>query len=1110
MTIPLEQARSVLKDFTASRIENLFAQAHAKHVLHEVKESPENFPAFDERLDDKVTFAAYALLASSCSMIEHQSYTEGFDALEKAATLLQNIHGPFVEISRESGFHVLVSSMAFYAAGHYSRAFVTIQNVESQTAAARIIAAFIRKDIKTLIQRLNEVLLRNTPAFEDQTDLDEWVVTVAIARSLAMALEYLYTGTRDFIDAADRQLEDAAIVASTGHFPAYWWTVRLLKLMLGNLGDASLWQILPPFFDPETKSTLARYIRLMAYSRPPVVELWASQRAALPMALNTTNRGGVVNLRTSAGKTRIAELAILQTLASDSSAQIIYLAPFRSLAMEVEQTLAASFSWLGFKVSHLYGGSRVSSVDTELAAESSIMIATPEKTRALFRAAPDLFENVKLIIVDEGHLIGPSERFVKNELFVDHLRSLARTSSARILLLSAVLPNPQELAEWVTGDSDAVATSRWKPSVERYGLLRWNGSRVRIDWLGDVESFNPSFAEAKPLSDRKNSRLFPRNKTEAIAASAVRLSRLGPVMIFAGQAQWVPSMARAVLLALGESSEEHPWPEHEWKVFKAVCEEELIPDAIEIRAAEVGVICHSNRLTPQVRLALEHLMRAYPPKIIIATTTLGQGVNVGISSVVVATPYIGNNKTINKRDFWNICGRAGRAFVDGEGKILYAIDETRSRQKIRKDKKLARYYFDTTIRDRIESGLLFVVNLLRQIAARAGVSFEVLLELVANNDFSRLGESSESCEKILDLLDDELLALHGDPVVNPSGEDPAVWVDQVFRDSLAVIQARSELAQSSEEDVINFLKARAASAVRRVPDPSTRKAIVSSGLPLSVAIRAHEDLEFFRGVADSFIQSDQSLSSLATTVRQIEEWVRTNASSITKTICEESRLGALREGWLGGIGLRELITRDDEANLICKDFYGYQLSWIIHAVSQTLQNTAEEERAEIFARISLLVELGVPTELAARIFLAGIRSRSAATELASLDVAYGTSVSAISSKLRESDFIKPLLSKVTQPTAEWLNLLLADMSRRRGIVPTFPSFKLRNSEKVDCLFARRIGEQIFLCTADGRTRFRIKSSKRFPFVKIANDPRMVFERSDDIWHLVFRDPRLEQ
>jgi superfamily II helicase len=75
-------------------------------------------------------------------------------------------------------------------------------------------------------------------------------------------------------------------------------------------------------------------------------------------------------------------------------------------------------------------------------------------------------------------------------------------------------------------------------------------------------------------------------------------------------------------------------------------------------------------------MATERLMRTMPPKIIIASTTLGQGVNISISSVIVATPYIGR-KPIDHRDFWNICGRAGRAFVDGEGKILFAIDETK-------------------------------------------------------------------------------------------------------------------------------------------------------------------------------------------------------------------------------------------------------------------------------------------------------------------------------------------------------------------------------------------------------------------------------------------------
>ena len=80
-----------------------------------------------------------------------------------------------------------------------------------------------------------------------------------------------------------------------------------------------------------------------------------------------------------------------------------------------------------------------------------------------------------------------------------------------------------------------------------------------------------------------------------------------------------------------------------------------------------------------MRLALEKLMRSTAPKIIVATTTLGQGVNVGISTIIVPTPYV-SGKKMTKRDFVNICGRAGRAFVDGEGKILFAIDETQKRK----------------------------------------------------------------------------------------------------------------------------------------------------------------------------------------------------------------------------------------------------------------------------------------------------------------------------------------------------------------------------------------------------------------------------------------------
>jgi hypothetical protein len=713
---------------------------------------------------------------------------------------------------------------------------------------------------------------------------------------------------------------------------------------------------------------------------------------------------------------------------------------------------------------------------------------------------------VKLVIVDEGHLIGPSERYVRNEVFIDHLRYVARETGARVLLLSAVLPNPQALAEWVTGDPSLVARSTWKPSAERFGLLRWNGSRVRIDWRGEVESFNPSFVEAKRLGFGRRRKPFPDDKNEAVAATAVRLSEIGPVMIFTGRAVSVPTLAAAVLLALGETPADHPWPDHEWKVFEAICQEELAPDAIELRAARAGVVCHSNRLTPQVRLALEHLMRSKPPRIIVATTTLAQGVNVGISSVIVATPYI-SNETIDKRDFWNICGRAGRAYVDGEGKILYAIDDTRERWQIEKDEELARGYFEAGTADPVESGLLFAVRVVRQMAVKAGVSFDVLLELAANNDFSRLGEHAEACAAICDLVDDELLAFDSDPLVNPGEEEAEAWVERAFRQSLAVIQARSGATETTPEDVILFLRARAASARQRVTKPA-RKAVVSSGLPLSVALRAQEHLSVFSGVAERYMADAGSISALAESVRTIEAWARDHAQAVTGAMPAETRLDAIREGWLKGVGLRQLNTTDSEASSITRELYGYQLPWIIHAAAQQLRAGEQADNADTLARIALTVELGVPTETAARIFLAGVRSRAAAKELAGLGINLGSTVTEISRNLQSEDVVEPLRALVSPGTGEWLELIVADAARRApNTIPEIQAFTMSVPVGVDQLFARRSGDHVYLATVDGGFKLEVQPTDGLPFDKIANDPRIAFVRTGNNWKPQVRDPR---
>lgn len=1091
-------------------IRNLVAQSKAKQVLREVNEIPEHFPNFESGLDDRVTFIAYGRLAAGCSLVEMGEATEGHAELDAAADTLESAHRTEVGKESESAFHCLIGAMAFYACGQYSRAFVLIRNVEEVTPAAAIIAAFLKKDRAQLISKLNAVLLAQTPAFDDQNQFNDWALSMCVARAISLIAEHAISGQKELLASADSILQDAMLISEGGSDASFWWQCRLLRLMLKDYADEALWSVLPPHFGVNGAAHVENYIKLLAFQKLPVTELWKSQISALQLALNSQNRGGVINLRTSAGKTRVAELAILQALKADPQAKVLYLAPFRSLAFELERTFSKTLSPLGYHVSHLYGGSRFSGVDKELVNEGHITIATPEKAKAMLRAEPELFASVKLIVIDEGHLLGGNERNVRNELFLEHLRLLANHYGARILLLSAVLPNAEDLAAWVGGDVGALIKSDWKPSAERFGTLRWKTAGVSIEWLGGERCFNPHFVEFRqvPKEDTKKTRCFPANKTEAVAATAVRLAELGPVLIFAGQARWVPSMAKAVLLAIGQGAPAHPWPETEWKIFEAVCKEELGDDSFELKAARFGVICHSNGLPTQMRISVENLIAKYPPKIIVATTTLGQGVNIGISSVIISTPWIGKMK-ITKRDFWNICGRAGRAFVDGEGKVLFAIDMTKDKWQIRNSEEDSKHYFDRSHLDQVESGLLQLVVYLFRVAANVGISFEALLELVANNGFDRLQNHKQDVETMLDWIDDQLLALH----IAYAGDDPSLaanWVDDAFRNSLAAIQEAHSKKTDEEGRLLGFLRARAEGVLRKTP-PAARRAVIASGLPLSVGLAAFNQLSAFREMADRYLHSDFDEAALNAFVLEIESWARENAASIVEAMPREEVLAAIRRQWLRGDSLRAIVEASGaEATGICSDLYGYKLPWLFHAVAQKLDKETEEHRIEALSKVGLLVELGLPTEAAAKVFLAGVRSRAAAVELSQYVTNPAASISGIRTALLDADVVAALTTTVSASTLEWLQLLSAEHGSQKAAYPRCARFRLNVPEHVDALHVRKydLDGSVYLCSVDARFKFAVASSDALPFNKLADDPRFIFFRDGEAWAQQSRDPRI--
>jgi len=148
MSIPPEEARALLEQLDGPDFANLVAQAEARHVLMEVGEAPENFPAFTSGLDDKVTGLAYILLAAGCSFAEHGERSAAAAALERGARLLRNAHAPHVVASKDAAFHVLLAAMAAYAAGQYSWAFVLLKAVPPASDTVRLVSAFLRRDPK--------------------------------------------------------------------------------------------------------------------------------------------------------------------------------------------------------------------------------------------------------------------------------------------------------------------------------------------------------------------------------------------------------------------------------------------------------------------------------------------------------------------------------------------------------------------------------------------------------------------------------------------------------------------------------------------------------------------------------------------------------------------------------------------------------------------------------------------------------------------------------------------------------------------------------------------------------------------------------------------------
>src|SRR5215203_7085761 len=185
----------------------------------------------------------------------------------------------------------------------------------------------------------------------------------------------------------------------------------------------------------------------------------------------------IVTTGTASGKSLCFQLPTLDVLCRDAKARALYLYPSKALAQDQARALHA------FGVDRvrqaIYDGDTPREQRSAIRRRANVVLTNPDMLHVGIlpnhRAWADFFANLAVVVVDEAHVY----RGVFGSHVANVLRRLRRVADAygtapRLLLASATIANPAELAERLTGLEDFAVVDRDGSPGSRKTIAMWN------------------------------------------------------------------------------------------------------------------------------------------------------------------------------------------------------------------------------------------------------------------------------------------------------------------------------------------------------------------------------------------------------------------------------------------------------------------------------------------------------------------------------------------------------------------------------------------------------------------------------------------------------------
>src|SRR5579871_5171598 len=192
-----------------------------------------------------------------------------------------------------------------------------------------------------------------------------------------------------------------------------------------------------------------------------ITQLYAHQAKALRSAFEAPT---VVTTGTASGKSLCFQLPTLEVLTGDRAARALYVYPTKSLAQDQARALHRFGLHKAIRPA-IYDGDTPRHERASIRKRSNLILTNPDMLHVGILphhpAWGDLLANLAFVVVDEAHVY----RGVFGSHMANVIRRLRRIAAAygtqpRLLLTSATIANPVELAQRLTGLEDVALVER--------------------------------------------------------------------------------------------------------------------------------------------------------------------------------------------------------------------------------------------------------------------------------------------------------------------------------------------------------------------------------------------------------------------------------------------------------------------------------------------------------------------------------------------------------------------------------------------------------------------------------------------------------------------------